>query len=711
MQLRAFALLLLVLPLTALALFTDPRSALAFVEGDPTKSRLPGSVITEKASDVAKVGFRSSPYYRALNNANMVWNAGEWIVGQWQDSRPADAPTAPTPSSTEPVPTAPGAAPGGGGQFFAVAWPSPANPSFTFRWDGKSTTVNVPHAELLVRGVCDRGLGPYPVGLLRFVSLLQGANNTGTLGQAYHVPVKGSGNSLAATMCGDPNAQPLQAWFHSGPGITGCESACAPSAEVPWLGTDGAKLPRHAETSLTCRDPATGAVVAVATKSSGYQPTSTGLPVAPCPAGSVGTELDVRCGLVAGALEGCGGLQSNLPKDCYAAPDKCVAYIEHLVSTPSEVPAFSFGGHVLTRLECSGTVLYGIPYTFGGGVPKLPAVMPADAPRPDAWGVYLAQNTSSVTCEVATGTGTPPEVTYPDLNIASWPTNPSWTPTTTLPLTTHSGVLWVMPPVDPFSPSPELQKADEVVRTIVPTFEEPAGTGSVWARCNAGDPACVNPSEQRARAPTEWRCVFLGQVVDWLDCSRSFPDFEEPNTEAPPRHDNPPVGGTNPTPTPTPSGTATPTPTPTPTPAPFPTTGTNPPNADGSASCLGAAWSWNPTDWVLVPLRCAFVPSQQAVENVKAAGTGLVTDNAPFSYVTDASKWAGSFGAGSQCFDLSIATPFGDQRVLSSCSPGPFESFLIANRAPLTAAMFATFLLPLAWWAWRAYAPGSTGSA
>jgi hypothetical protein len=64
-----------------------------------------------------------------------------------------------------------------------------------------------------------------------------------------------------------------------------------------------------------------------------------------------------------------------------------------------------------------------------------------------------------------------------------------------------------------------------------------------------------------------------------------------------------------------------PTPTPTPNPNP-PTTGPNPesPPTDpdvatdpNSRSCYGDAWSWNPVDWVVVPVKCvliwAFVPT------------------------------------------------------------------------------------------------------
>ncbi len=70
-----------------------------------------------------------------------------------------------------------------------------------------------------------------------------------------------------------------------------------------------------------------------------------------------------------------------------------------------------------------------------------------------------------------------------------------------------------------------------------------------------------------------------------------------------------PSGGPNPNPS---SGTF-------PTASPVPTTGFAPDPTDTNGSnCMGAAWSWNPVNWVYVPVKCAlswaFVPSTAALE-------------------------------------------------------------------------------------------------
>jgi hypothetical protein len=84
----------------------------------------------------------------------------------------------------------------------------------------------------------------------------------------------------------------------------------------------------------------------------------------------------------------------------------------------------------------------------------------------------------------------------------------------------------------------------------------------------------------------------------------------------------------NPSPSPSPSPSVNPSTNPSPNPSTVPTvpatnpgtpptTGENPANAD-FASCLGKMWTWNPVDWVAVPVGCAlawaFVPNAQAAQ-------------------------------------------------------------------------------------------------
>ena len=131
-------------------------------------------------------------------------------------------------------------------------------------------------------------------------------------------------------------------------------------------------------------------------------------------------------------------------------------------------------------------------------------------------------------------------------------------------------------------------------------------------------------------------------------------------------------------------------------------------------NCMGGV-GWNPTTWVTVPVKCAlswaFVPSSAPLAQAQATATSL-GQAAPFSYVTGTVGWVNDLDAGSQCFDLDVDRgDAGPLRVLSTCAPGPFEAWLISNRGLMTAALYAAFFVPMAWWAWRQYAPGSQGVA
>jgi hypothetical protein len=123
-------------------------------------------------------------------------------------------------------------------------------------------------------------------------------------------------------------------------------------------------------------------------------------------------------------------------------------------------------------------------------------------------------------------------------------------------------------------------------------------------------------------------------------------------------------------------------------------------------------WSWNPVDWVLEPVKCAltwaFVPSTAPLAQAELTA-GQLAAAAPFGYVTGVVGWVGDLDAGSECFTLNVQRADGPLQVLSTCTPGHFERALQSHRALLEVAMYAGFFLPVAWWAWRQYAPGSQG--
>ncbi|MDQ4213303.1 hypothetical protein [Microbacterium capsulatum] len=108
---------------------------------------------------------------------------------------------------------------------------------------------------------------------------------------------------------------------------------------------------------------------------------------------------------------------------------------------------------------------------------------------------------------------------------------------------------------------------------------------------------------------TLYQCTYGGQVLDLSECyyySRLF----EPNAIA--------TGTAYPQP-----GASNPASAPTATTSPQMTLepGTQPGNPEANRNCWAGAISWNPVDWVFVPIKCAlewaFVPRASQVENVK----------------------------------------------------------------------------------------------
>lgn len=140
-------------------------------------------------------------------------------------------------------------------------------------------------------------------------------------------------------------------------------------------------------------------------------------------------------------------------------------------------------------------------------------------------------------------------------------------------------------------------------------------------------------------------------------------------------------------------------------------TATDPTTND--SGCPPSVWSiLNPLN-VFHTLSCAFIPSSDQVTQLQT-DVSSISDTVPFSYVGDAVSWVGTaVGGGSgHCIQYGVTVgPFGHVWLLDTCTPGPIEGVLMSYRGVLAVVLFVSFLAPLAWWAWRTYAPGSTGSA
>jgi hypothetical protein len=238
------------------------------------------------------------------------------------------------------------------------------------------------------------------------------------------------------------------------------------------------------------------------------------------------------------------------------------------------------------------------------------------------------------------------------------------------------------------------------------------------------DPQCTDWLRRVSNGhSTEYECHWGGYVVPMTNCyvlerayapdgtnvARSQADVDgDPDTKSAvyetPDPSSTPTGGT---------GTGSiPTEGPNPTHQPAPTDTTDP----DDQGCWGSSWSWNPVSWVVTPVKCVFVWAFVPTDAAKATMSGLSDDfgsKAPFSYVGDGVTFVGDLdsGTGQECYDIVIplGTYIGDVPVFDTCSG--LGAILEDHRTILSIALYAGFVVPMIWWAWKAYAPGTAGVA
>lgn len=134
-------------------------------------------------------------------------------------------------------------------------------------------------------------------------------------------------------------------------------------------------------------------------------------------------------------------------------------------------------------------------------------------------------------------------------------------------------------------------------------------------------------------------------------------------------------------------------------------------------SCFPSGWdAFNPLQWIYEPVLCAlrdaFVPSSSQMQSVTDLKTDVL-NRAPFSYVGDVVGWLPQLFTGTVgclTWDVHLGS-LGAFRILHTCESGPIEDQLHRFRPLMEVAIYVGFLGPLAWWAWKTYAPGSTGTA
>jgi hypothetical protein len=274
-----------------------------------------------------------------------------------------------------------------------------------------------------------------------------------------------------------------------------------------------------------------------------------------------------------------------------------------------------------------------------------------------------------------------------------------------------AGNPWATPGVQPLSapgpspltpvvaPGPDPELWPEAPRTPEqPRRTQPGTTGVPLPNADplTGAPL-VDPVSRPAPVPDEGPCMWGGYEVPAADC------------------DGAPAPEAAPTAPPTTAPTSGPTSPPTPAPSGFPAPTPEPVPADAQG-CMGEGVTLNPVTWVYTPVKCAlrwaFVPSPDAVDGVQASAEDLMNNHPPFTYLTAGTAWIGGVtNGGTECFSLRVSTMQGPVRVVDTCDRRAPEQWLANNRTWIGAALWASFLLPIMWWAWRQYAPGSTGVA
>lgn len=134
---------------------------------------------------------------------------------------------------------------------------------------------------------------------------------------------------------------------------------------------------------------------------------------------------------------------------------------------------------------------------------------------------------------------------------------------------------------------------------------------------------------------------------------------------------------------------------------------------DGCGS--GASWL-HPFRSIAAGVACAaewaFVPSAETKAELEAKAAQAATV-VPFSYATDLGTWVGGFATvGHECWTEDLKVPgYEDLRVIDTCSTSGVWGWFTNNRGLVSVLFYLSFGVPLAWWAWKAYAPGTVQGA
>lgn len=216
---------------------------------------------------------------------------------------------------------------------------------------------------------------------------------------------------------------------------------------------------------------------------------------------------------------------------------------------------------------------------------------------------------------------------------------------------------------------------------------------------------------------TKYRCVYGATTLPLGECKSLAPTYDAPtvtdsiaidvgpdpaweDTDGDPATAPEPAPGTTTEPMPAPAD-----------PAGDPSPELTPGLDDG---CVPKGWDlinpWAYTKSFACALKWAFAPSQETATRVDQLGETLKT-KAPAPQLESVATWtSGLSEVGTGCLDFDLDLREHGQYKVFNCN-GAVGTEMQKHRTVLTVAVYGSFLLPLAWWGWRTYAPGSTGTA
>jgi hypothetical protein len=225
-----------------------------------------------------------------------------------------------------------------------------------------------------------------------------------------------------------------------------------------------------------------------------------------------------------------------------------------------------------------------------------------------------------------------------------------------------------------------------------PDFRDPYDPQADCKALAGGSQCTLDPGSDPAADPTATpRCQWGAYAVDSAQCD---PLRADPGSDPAP------------TPTPTPTG-----------PVPGDAGQPDPTDTEGNA-CFPSGWGMlNPVEWIYKPVKCAlawaFVPSSITADTIDGIGTTL-QGKAPAPQLGSLFAWLKVPKVPTECFTVQVAVPAmmgGSVQAIDSCGDDLFIEWLRAHRALMEVVVWIGFASPLAWWAWRQYAPGSQGVA